>query len=132
MIKRVRIVLLGLMIWVVTFIAGGIGFTIFDAEAAEPLNGILLIGGIKALFLAIGLALALYLVYRNKEQDYRRTAWEAGLSWYVIILLLDLVVLVGLIGLKLELLLPSIFSHFVVAIITIVVGYLLAGPKEKV
>ena len=129
--KRVKIVLLGLMIWVITFIVGAAGFIIFDIEADDSLTGLLWISAIKALFLGIGLALALFLVYRDKGQDYKRTAWEAGISWYVIILLMDLIVLIGLLGLELELWLPSIFSYFMVAIITIVVGYLLAGPKTK-
>ncbi len=119
------------MIWVITFIVGAVGFLIFDTQADDSLTGVLLIGAIKALFLGIGLALALFLVYRDKGQDYKRTAWEAGLAWYVIILLMDLIVLVGLFGLELELWFPSIFTYFVVAIITIVVGYLLAGPKTK-
>ena len=119
------------MMWVITFTVGGIGFFIFGTEADDSLTEVLLIGGIKALFLGIGLALALFLIYRDKGQNYKRTAWEAGLAWYVIILLMDLFVLVGLLGLKLELWFPSIFSYFIVAIITIVVGHLLAGPKNK-
>ena len=128
--KRVKIGLLGLMIWVITFIVGAVGFLIFDTQA-DVLSEVLLIGAIKALFLGIGLALALFLVYRDKGQDYRRTAWEAGIAWYVIILLMDLIVLVGLLGLELELWFPSIFTYFTVLVIPIVVGYLLAGPKIK-
>jgi len=127
---RVKIVLLGLMMWVITFIVGFVGFVIFDTEADSP-SGLLWISGIKALFLGIGLALALFLVYRDKEQNYKRTAWEAGIAWYAILLLMDLIVLIGLFGLELELWFPLIFTYFVVAIITIVVGYLLAGSKTK-
>ena len=128
--KRVKIVLLGLVLWVTTFIVGAVGFLIFDTEG-DSLSGVLLISAIKALFLGIGLALALFLVYRDKGQDFKSTAWEAGIVWYVILLLMDLIVLVGLFGLELELWYPLIFNYFMVVIITIVVGYLLAGSKTK-
>ena len=127
---RVKIVLLGLMIWVITFIVGFVGFVIFDTEADGP-SGLLWISAIKAFFLGIGLALALFLVYRDKGQNYKRTAWEAGISWYAIILLMDLVVLIGLLGLGLELWFPLILLQFKVLIIPIVVGYLLVGSKAK-
>ena len=130
--KRVKVGLLGLMIWLITFIAGFFIFVIFGFEADGPLTDLLWINGIDTFFLAIGLALALFLLYRGKGQDYKRTAWEAGIAWYVIILLMDLIVLVGLFGLESELLFPSILSDSTVLIIPIVVGYLLAGSKEKV
>ena len=130
--KRVKIVLLGLMIWVITFIAGAFIFIVFGAEAGGPLVETEWINGIRAFFLAIGLATALFLVYKGKGQDYKRTAWEAGIAWYVIILLMNLIVLIGLIGLELELWFPLILIDSSVAIIPIVVGYLLAALNEKI
>jgi len=129
--KRVKIVLLGLMMWGITFIAGAFIFIVFGAEAGGPLVETEWINGIRAFFLAIGLATALFLVYRGNGQDYERTAWEAGIAWYVIILLMNLIVLIGLIGLELELWFPLILIDSSVAIIPIVVGYLLAALNEK-
>ena len=60
--KRVKIVLLGLMIWGITFVAGAFTFIVFGAEADGPLVETEWITGIQAFFLAIGLALALFLV----------------------------------------------------------------------
>ena len=90
-----------------------------------------MINGISEFFLVIGLAVALCLVYRDKGQNYKRTAWGAGIVWYAILLLMDLIVLVGLLGLELELWFPLILSDFGVLIIPIVVGYLLVGPKTN-
>ena len=129
--KRVKIILLGFMIWGITFIAGLFIFAIFGAEIDGPPIEALWINGISAFFLGIGLALALFLVYRDKGQDYKRTAWEAGIAWYVILLLMNLIVVVGLFGVKLELWFPLILSDSTVLIIPIVVGYLLAGSKKR-
>ena len=127
--KRVKIVLLGLMIWVIKFIVGGAIF----ATAGEdgPSIGVWWINGIEAFFVVIGLALALSLVYRDKGQNYKRTGLEAGIAWYVILLLMDLIVLIGFLGLELELWFPLFLLDFKVLVIPIVVGYLLAGSKAN-
>ena len=127
--KKIKIVLLGLMIWVIKFIAGGFIFGIFGAEVDGPPIEALWINGISEFFLVIGLVLALFLVYRDEGQNYKRTAWEAGISWYVIILLMDLIVVVGLFGVKLMFWFPLILSDFMVLVIPIVVGYLLVRSK---
>ena len=127
--KKVKIVLLGLMIWIIKFIVGGLIF----ATAGEdgPSIGVWWINGIEAFFVVIGLVLALFLVYRDKGQNYKRTAWEAGIAWYVILLLMDLIVLVVVFGMEIEFWFPLILLNFKVLIIPIVVGYLLAGLKTK-
>ena len=128
--KGVKIPLLGLMIWFIPFIVVGISFAIFDIHD-EAVRELMLVSAVKSLFLTLGLALALYVVYRDKGQDYKRTAWTAGITWYAILVLLDLVVLIVLLGLDFELWLPSIFSYSMVAIIPVIVGYLLAGPRSN-
>ncbi len=129
--SRVKIVLLGLMVWAITFMAGFIVFVVFGAEAGGPLVETEWINGIRALFLAIGLALGLFLLYRGNRQGYKRVGWEAGIAWYVIILLMNLITLVGFIGLELALWFPLILIDSTVLIIPVVVGHLLAGSKEK-
>ena len=111
---------------------GGFIFATAGEEVLLNTYGLLWFNGIEAFFVVIGLALALFLVYRDKGQNYKRTAWEAGIAWYVILLMMDLILLVGLLGLELALWFPLILSDFKVVIIPIVVGYLLAGLKIKV
>ena len=130
--RRVIIVLLGLMLWIIKFIVGSVIFVIFGTEEHGPSLDELWINGTQAFFLGIGLALALFLVYRDKLQNYKRTAWEAGIAWYITLLLLDLIVLVGLLGLELGLWFPLILSDSTILIIPIIVGYLLDRNKEKV
>ena len=129
--KSVKIGLLGLMIWVIKFIAGSFIFLVFTNAQGGPTLGMAWISAISEFAVVIGLALALFLVYRDKVQDYRRTAWQAGIAWYVIILLMDLIAVIGLLGVELKAFSPSILSSIIVLIIPIVVGYLLAGLKTK-
>ena len=130
--KRVKIVLLGLMIWSITFMAGAFVFLIFNTGEGEPSTEILVwANGLKEFAVGIGLALALFLLFRDKGQNYKRTALEAGIAWYVILLLMDLIVLVVLAGIKIDFWFPSIFTYFTVAIVPIVVGYLLAKSKTN-
>jgi len=129
--KRVKIILLGFMIWIITFIANFFIFLIFGVEADSLPIDVMWNNSISAFFLGIGLALALFLVYRDEGQDYKRTAWEAGIVWYVIILLMNLIVVVGLLGVKLEFWFPSILTDSSILIIPIVIGYLLARRKKS-
>ena len=130
--KRVKIVLLGLMIWAITFIAGALVFLIFNTGEGEPSTEIwVCANGLKEFAVGIGLALALFLLFRDKGQNYKRTALEAGIAWYVILLLMDLIVLVVLAGIKIDFWFPSIFTYFTVEIVPIVVGYLLAKSKTN-
>ena len=128
--KRVKIVLLGLMIWIIKFIAGSFIFLVFTNAEGDPSIGVGWINGITAFFIGVGLSLALFLVYRDKGQNYKRTAWEAGIAWYVILLSMDLIVLVVLLGLESELWFPLILLQFKVLIIPIVIGYLLVAKTK--
>ena len=127
--KRLKIVLLGLMIWIIKFIAGFFSFSVFGVEAGGPPVDVFWINGILEFSLGISLALALFLLYRDKGQDYKNIGWKTGITWYVILLSMDLIVLVGLLGVELQFWFPSIFTYFMVAIIPIIVGYLLAEPR---
>ena len=130
--KKVKMILLGFMIWIITFIANFFIFLIFGVEADSSLIDIMWNNSISAFFLGIGLVLALFLVYRDKGQDYKSTAWEAGITWYIIILLMNLIVVVGLLGVKLGFWFPSILTDSSILIIPIVIGHLLARHKNKV
>lgn len=122
--KRVQFILLGFMIWGFRFFAGGIGFGVPSFTFTQIL-------GLEVFAATIGLALALFLVFRDEGLDYKRTGMEAGIAWYVIFLVMDLI-LVSFFSTTLDLWYPEIFFHFKLVIIPIVVGYLLAGPKSEV
>jgi len=124
--KRVQIVLLGLLIIFLSTIAGGIGFG-GGFNLTQQL-------GFDAIGLAIGLALALFLLFRDNGQDYKRTGLEAGITWYVLLLLVDLVFsfrFSDTTDQALNLFFPAFLFNFQLLIIPVVVGYLFAESKSK-
>lgn len=128
--KWTKIVLLGFMIWIIKFIVGSLVFLVFTNAEGKPSLGIVWNFSIIEFSIVIGLSLALFLFYRDKGQVYKRTALGAGIIWYLIILLMDLISVVGLLGLELTEFIPSILSDSMVLIIPIVVGHLLFESKH--
>lgn len=126
--KKFKIPLLGLMIWIIAFMSGFFIFVIFGVEAHDA-DTFLWISSIKEFFVTVGLALGLFLLFKEKELDHKKTALKAGLTWYLILLLMDLIVLIGLMGLDIALWYPSILVYSVVMIIPIVVGHILSSLK---
>lgn len=124
MSKKLKIPLLGLMIWAIAFTSGFFIFVIFGVEVHDT-DTLLWISGIKEFFVTAGLALGLFLLYKEKRQDYKKIALKTGVTWYAILLLMDLIVLVWLFGLGIALWYPSILTYSLVMIIPVLVGHLL-------
>ena len=127
---RKKIILLGFMIWVITFMSGFLTFVVFGAEA-DSLGTWNWISAIKEFSITIGLALGLYLLFRQKDQDFKANGRFAGVAWYTTLLLMDLIVLGGLMGLGIALWYPAVLTYSTVAIIPILVGALLASQKDN-
>ncbi|MFV2014800.1 MAG: hypothetical protein ACC656_05200 [Candidatus Heimdallarchaeota archaeon] len=120
-----QIVLLGFMIWGLRLIAGGIGFA---PGATFSLTQIL---GFETFSVTIGLSLGLLLIFRKNGENYIRKGWEAGITWYIILLFMDLILTAIFVSSGLDLWYPFILFNFKVFLIPIVVGYLLTGSKSK-
>lgn len=124
--KRLQIVLLGLMILFLRIMSGGITF-------AGGFNDRQILG-FESIALSIGLALGLFLLFRDNGQDYKRTGLEAGITWYVFLMLLNTVFSFAFsdrIDQALNLWYPAVLLNFQLLIIPIVVGYLFAESKSK-
>ena len=118
--KRVQIVLLGFMIYGFRFLAGGIGFSIPSIS-----TDVLLLLSLEFFAASFGLALALFLVFRDNGQDYKRIGMEAGIAWYLIFVVIDLIISFSFSDSPLDLWIPGAFFQFRLVIIPIAVGYLL-------
>lgn len=123
---RVKILLLGLMIWVLRIVSGGITFTIGN----PPFTGFL-ISSIELFFITFGLVISISQVFDEKGQDYKRTGLEAGIIWYLILVLLELIFSVTLFKGSISSWYPSIFKYFYVLIIPILIGRMLTNEGKS-
>ena len=114
---RVKILLLGLMILVLRIISGGFFFAV-ETGFFVPTSFII---AVETFFTTIGLVIALLQVFKEKGQDYKRIGLEAGITWYLILVLLDLIFTLAFQAPIISWY-RSIFSNFHVLIIPILIG----------
>lgn len=92
----VRLLLLGLLVWVVPFVAA---FGFYDSAGKLTTSHDLFKSSmiVIATFVA---AFGLYRYFRKVNSDFMRQAWTAGLVWLTINLLLDAVILVPMVKME--------------------------------
>jgi len=96
--KSLKIILLGLLIWVIPFI---VTLFVWDFEANISNVSLIWFNAILAFAWAVGFAIAVFIYFKSKIKDPRKEGLVAGISWYIILLIMDLVVLVGAFGMDL-------------------------------
>jgi hypothetical protein len=113
--KYVKKLLLGLLIWAVPFISS---FFIWDVENNMPSVSMPWFNSIMAFTWAVGFAIALYLYFKDKESD----GWEAGIIWYIELIVLDLLILVWAFGMSAADYYPMLIMYLNTLVIAGVVG----------
>lgn len=121
--KTLKIILLGIFIWAIPFLAS---IAIWDVEAGVPLVSTAWFTTLMGLSGTIALVIALVIYFKKKYKDPIKEAWTLGLSWYVIMLVLDLIFLVAAFGTSITDYLRMIVTYLSTLIITVTVGYLKA------
>lgn len=120
--KIIKLILLGLLIWVIPFF---VSIFIWDPVAQAPSIAMSWFNAFMALSWSIGIVIALSIYFKGDHKDYAKAGITAGITWYLSLLILDLIILVGLLGMPLEDWYPMILTYLNTAIITITVGYIL-------
>ncbi|MFH1802439.1 MAG: hypothetical protein ABH864_03230 [archaeon] len=118
--KTLKIILLGILIWIIPFLTA---FLFWDLETNQPTVDMMVFNSIMAFVWAIGLAIALPIMFK-KSKNPVKDGWTAGISWYVILLALDIIFLVWLFGTPFSEWAYMFLTYLNTAILTIVVGYI--------
>lgn len=127
--ENIRRFILGFIAWLVPFIGS---FFLWDKTTNGPSVSYPWFYGWMTVLGGVGLAFAIYRYWKcpmaNKDnlskEKTRKEAIFTGIFWYVELLALDLIFLVGLFGMTLNDYAHLILSYSQVPIITIITGYI--------
>lgn len=119
--KIIKILLLGLIIWIIPFLSS---FFVWDITTNAPTVSMEWFNALMAFTWAIGFSIAVIIYFSKIKKDSVKEGWTTGILWYVELLVLDLVFLVGLFQMQLANYFPMVLTYLNTAIITVVIGYI--------
>jgi hypothetical protein len=119
--KTVKTLLLGLVVWVIPFLAS---FFVWDVKTNAPSVSAAWFYALMGVTGAIGFAIAAYYQFKDVRKDTVKEGWMTGIIWYVELILLDLIFLVGLFGMALPDYFHLLLTYLTPLILCVAVGYI--------
>jgi len=118
--KIIKRILLGLIIWAVPFITS---FFIWDIEANGPSVSWGWFSAIMAFAWSIGFGIAAYIYFRNvKKKEAVWEGWMTGITWFLELVILDFLILVGVFAMSMTDFYPLIVTYLGTMVTSIVIG----------
>ena len=118
--KFTKRILLGLVIWAIPFITS---FFIWDVEANGPSVSWAWFSAIMAFTWSIGFGIAAYNYFRKvSKKEAVKEGWTTGITWFLELVILDFLVLVGLLGMAMADLYPIAVTYLGTMVTSIVIG----------
>jgi len=118
--KFLKKILLGLIIWGIPFF---ISLFVWDIKKNAPIVSMAWFNALMAFTWAIGFGIATVLYFKDiKKKDAHREGWKIGFVWYIELLILDLIVLVGLFRMAIGDYLPLLLTYLNSVIICGAIG----------
>lgn len=121
MSRFIKRILLGLIIWVIPFLAG---VFVWDSVAGAPKIGLSWFSALMAITWAIGFAIAAGVYFKDIRKDPVREGWITGITWYIQLLIIDLIVLVGLFGMGIGDWYPMLLTYINSVALCVAIGYI--------
>ena len=119
--KILKKLLLGLIIWVIPFAAS---FFVWDVANNMPSVSYPWFYALMGFTGAVGFAIAACLYFRKIKNPVKE-GWMTGLTWYIELLVLDLIVLVGLMGMSFSGFYHLFLTYLSPFALAVAVGYVL-------
>lgn len=123
MTKWLKIILLGLLIWVIPF---AISLLVWDIEAQQPSIPTEWFNALMAFAWVIGFSIAIWIYSKGISGNQIREAWTAGIVWYFVLIVMDFFVLVLAFNMAAALYYPLLLTYLNTLVLTVVVGYILS------
>lgn len=118
--KILKILLLGLIIWALPFFSS---FFVWDMTTNAPKVSMEWFNALMAFTWAIGFGIAACIYFKAVKKDSVREGWTAGIIWYIELLVLDLIFLVGLFKMQIADYFPMLLTYLNSVIISAAIGY---------
>ncbi len=126
--QKIRVILYGFLIW---FVPALFAMLVWDVENNVPKIGDLWFGSIIAALWAINFILVAYFYFRCIDSDYTKHGLIAGISWYVLCLLMDYIMVVLVSGTNISAWYPGFLSYLNNFFVIIGIGFILNKKIEK-
>lgn len=119
--KFVKTILLGLIVWAIPFFAS---FFVWNTSTNAPSVSAPWFYALMSATGAVGLAIALYYQFKGIHKNTVKEGLITGLIWYVELISLDLIFLVGLFGMAITDYYHLLLTYLTPFIICIAIGYI--------
>jgi len=118
--KTVKTLLLGLIAWIIPFLSS---FFVWDVKTNAPSITLAWFYALMGFTGAIGLAIAAFYQFKDVHKDTVREGWKTGITWYIEMILLDLIFLVVLFGMTMTDYYHLLLTYLTPFVICVTIGY---------
>jgi len=119
--KILKKLLLGLIVWVVPFIAS---ILVWNVKTNSPAIDIAWFYALMGVTGAIGFSIAAYYNFKNNKNNPIKDGWVTGVIWYFELIILDLIFLVGIFHMSMISYYHLLLTYLNPLILCIVIGYI--------
>ena len=121
--KILRRILLGLVIWAIPFM---VSLLVWDVASNGPRVGMYWFNALMAFFWSVGFAIAACTYFKDvSKKDAVSEGWITGATWYIELLIIDLIVLVGLFGMTMADFYPMFLTYLNAVAVSAAIGYII-------
>lgn len=119
--KFLKKILLGLIVWVVPFVAS---VFVWDTAANTAKIGMDWFAALMGFTGSVGFAIAACIYFSKIKKDTVKEGWTTGITWYIELLILDYIVLVFAFGMAFADYASMFLSYLSIVALSAAVGYI--------
>jgi hypothetical protein len=119
--RYLKTIFLGFIIWVIPFVASVFAW---NPKTNSPAIDVAWFYALMSFTGAIGFVIAAYYQFRDFKGNSIREGWIVGITWYVELVLLDLIVLVGILGMTMTSYYHLLLTYLTPLILCVAIGYI--------